>query len=127
MSLVLELFDELAELIVKVVHGPLDADQQVERHGDREADAGDCREEILLWDYLGDYCVCQVIRQGRRKAGDMQERKGIAYLNEQEFDFKCGFMGDSSAGGYQRRMVVRRDHRRVLEGRGRCLDFMICD
>lgn len=48
MALLLELFDELAELVGEAVHGPLEAGQQIERHDDGEADAGDCGEEILF-------------------------------------------------------------------------------
>lgn len=47
-ALLLELFDELAELVGEAVHGPLEAGQQVERHDDGEADAGDCGEEVLF-------------------------------------------------------------------------------
>ena len=36
MTLLLELFDELAELVGEAVHGPLETGQQVERHDDGE-------------------------------------------------------------------------------------------
>ena len=47
-ALLLELFDELAELVGEAVHGALEAGQQVERHDDGEADAGDCGQQILF-------------------------------------------------------------------------------
>ena len=47
-ALLLELFDELAELFGEAVHGALEAGQQVERHDDGEADAGDCGQEVLF-------------------------------------------------------------------------------
>lgn len=47
-ALVLELFDELAELFGEAVHGALEAGQQVERHDDGEADAGDCGQQVLF-------------------------------------------------------------------------------
>ena len=58
MALLLELFDELAELVGEAVHGPLEAGQQVERHDDGEADAGDCGEEVL---FHGDYLVTLLV------------------------------------------------------------------
>lgn len=47
-ALLLELFDELAELVGEAVHGALEAGQQVERHDDGEADAGDCSQQVLF-------------------------------------------------------------------------------
>lgn len=47
-ALLLELFDELAELFGEAVHGALEAGQQVERHDDGEADAGDCGQQVLF-------------------------------------------------------------------------------
>lgn len=47
-TLVLELFDELAELFGEAVHGALEAGQQVERHDDGKADAGDCSQQVLF-------------------------------------------------------------------------------
>ncbi len=47
-ALLLELFDELAELVGEAVHGALEAGQQVERHDDGEADAGDCGQQVLF-------------------------------------------------------------------------------
>lgn len=47
-ALLLELFDELAELFDEAVHGALEAGQQVERHDDGEADAGDCGQQVLF-------------------------------------------------------------------------------
>lgn len=58
MTLLLELFDELAELVGEAVHGPLEAGQQVERHDDGEADAGDCGEEVL---FHGDHLVTLLV------------------------------------------------------------------
>ena len=58
MALMLELFDELAELVGEAVQGPLEAGQQVERHDDGEADAGDCGEEIL---FHGDHLVTLLV------------------------------------------------------------------
>ena len=58
MALLLELFDELAELVGEAVHGPLEAGQQVERHDDGEADAGDCGEEVL---FHGDHLVTLLV------------------------------------------------------------------
>lgn len=58
MALLLELFDELAELVGEAVHGPLEAGQQIERHDDGEADAGDCGEEIL---FHGDHLVTLLV------------------------------------------------------------------
>lgn len=55
MALLLELFDELAELVGE---GPLEAGQQVERHDDGEADAGDCGEEVL---FHGDHLVTLLV------------------------------------------------------------------
>lgn len=43
-----ELFDQLAELVGEAVHGALEAGQEVERDDDREAYAGDGREEVLF-------------------------------------------------------------------------------
>ena len=40
MALLLELFDELAELLGEAVHGSLETGEQVERHDDGEADSG---------------------------------------------------------------------------------------
>lgn len=47
-ALLLELFDEFAELFGEAVHGALEAGQQVERHDDGEADAGDCGQQVLF-------------------------------------------------------------------------------
>lgn len=47
-ALLLELFDEFAELFGEAVHGALEAGQQVERHDDGEADAGDCSQQVLF-------------------------------------------------------------------------------
>ena len=47
-ALLLELFDEFAELFGEAVHGALEAGQQVERHDDGEADARDCGQEVLF-------------------------------------------------------------------------------
>lgn len=47
-ALLLELFDELAELFGEAVHGALEAGQQVKRHDDGEADAGDCSQQVLF-------------------------------------------------------------------------------
>lgn len=47
-ALLLELFDELAELFGEAVHGALEAGQQVKRHDDGEADAGDCGQQVLF-------------------------------------------------------------------------------
>lgn len=58
MALLLEFFDELAELVGEAVHGPLEASQQIERHDDGEADAGDCGEEIL---FHGDHLVTLLV------------------------------------------------------------------
>ena len=58
MTLLLELFDELAELFGEAVHGALEAGQQVERHDDGEADAGDCGEEVL---FHGDHLVTLLV------------------------------------------------------------------
>lgn len=70
MALLLELFDELAELVGEAVHGPLEAGQQVERHDDGEADAGDCGEEIL---FHGDHLVTFLVG---RVAGKRQPMRG---------------------------------------------------
>lgn len=75
MALLLELFDELAELIGEAVHGPLEAGQQVERHDDGEADAGDCGEEILFHgDHLVTLLVGGVMAEGM--AGKRQPMRG---------------------------------------------------
>lgn len=58
MALLLEFFDELAELVGEAVHRPLEAGQQVERHDDGEADAGDCGEEVL---FHGDHLVTLLV------------------------------------------------------------------
>lgn len=75
-----------------------------------------------------------MIRQwGQEGWRHANERKGIAYLSSRNPISSMRFMGDGSfrfvrlAGRYQMREAVRRDHRRVLESRERCLDFMICD
>ena len=47
-ALLLELFDELAELVGEAVHGALEAGQEIERDDDGEAYAGDGREEVLF-------------------------------------------------------------------------------
>ena len=68
MALLLELFDELAELVGEAVHGPLEAGQQIERHDDGEADAGDCGEEIL---FHGDHLVTLLVGRERwRRTGE---------------------------------------------------------
>lgn len=65
MALMLELFDELAELVGEAVHGPLEAGQQIERHDDGEADAGDCGEEVLFHgDHLITLLVGRVMAEG---------------------------------------------------------------
>lgn len=75
MALLLELFDELAELVGEAVHGPLEAGQQVERHDDGEADAGDCGEEILFHgDHLVTLLVGGVMAEGM--AGKRQPMRG---------------------------------------------------
>lgn len=75
MALLLELFDELAELVGEAVHGPLEASQQIERHDDGEADAGDCGEEILFHgDHLVTLLVGGVIAEGM--AGKRQPMRG---------------------------------------------------
>lgn len=66
MALLLELFDELAELVGEAVHGPLEAGQQVERHDDGEADAGDCGEEIL---FHGDHLVTLLVGEWLVRGG----------------------------------------------------------
>lgn len=70
MALLLELFDELAELVGEAVHGTLEAGQQVERHDDGEADAGDCGEEVL---FHGDHLVTLLVG---RVAGKRQPIRG---------------------------------------------------
>ena len=75
MTLLLELFDELAELVGEAVHGPLEAGQQVERHDDGEADAGDCGEEILFHgNHLVTLLVGGVMAEGM--AGKRQPMRG---------------------------------------------------
>lgn len=75
LALLLELFDELAELVGEAVHGPLEAGQQVERHDDGEADAGDCGEEILFHgDHLVTLLVGGVMAEGM--AGKRQPMRG---------------------------------------------------
>lgn len=75
MALLLELFDELAELVGEAVHGPLEAGQQIERHDDGEADAGDCGEEILFHgDHLVTLLVGGVMAEGM--AGKRQPMRG---------------------------------------------------
>lgn len=75
MALLLELFDELAELVGEAVHGPLEAGQQVERHDDGEADAGDCGEEVLFHgDHLVTLLVGGVMAEGM--AGKRQPMRG---------------------------------------------------
>ena len=75
MALLLELFDELAELVGEAVHGPLEAGQQVERHDDGEADAGDCGEEVLFHgDHLVTLLVGGVMAEGM--AGKRQPIRG---------------------------------------------------
>lgn len=75
MALLLELFDELAELVGEAVHGPLEAGQQVERHDDGEADAGDCGEEILFHgNHLVTLLVGGVMAEGM--AGKRQPMRG---------------------------------------------------
>ena len=61
-ALVLELFDELAELFGEAVHGALEAGQQVKRHDDGEADAGDCGQQILFHE---DHLTCWAMRKGQ--------------------------------------------------------------
>lgn len=61
-ALVLELFDELAELFGEAVHGALEAGQQVERHDDGEADAGDCSQQILFHE---DHLTCWAMGEGQ--------------------------------------------------------------
>ena len=63
-ALVLELFDEFAELFGEAVHGALEAGQQVERHDDGEADAGDCGQEVLF-------------HAGHLLAGDGKREEGV--------------------------------------------------
>lgn len=81
--------------------------------------------DSVSWDYLGDYCACQVIRQGGKEGWrHANERKGIDYLTSRDSTSIVCFLGGGSfrlvrsAGGYQRGEAVRRGHRRVLEGRG---------
>ena len=75
MALLLELFDERAELVGEAVHGPLEAGQQVERHDDGEADAGDCGEEILFHgNHLVTLLVGGVMAEGM--AGKRQPMRG---------------------------------------------------
>ena len=50
--------NDYAELVGEAVHGPLEAGQQIERHDDGEADAGDCGEEIL---FHGDHLVTLLV------------------------------------------------------------------
>lgn len=78
--------------------------------------------------------ACQVICQwGQEGWIQANGRKVIDYLSSRNSTSSMCFMGDSSfrfvrlARRNQRREVVRRDYHRVLKGRGRCLDFMICD
>lgn len=75
-----------------------------------------------------------MIRQwGQEGWKQANERKGIAYLSSRNSISSVRFMvmarsvRSVSWRVSEGELAVRRDHRRVLEGRGRCLDFMICD
>lgn len=84
----------------------------------------------LPWGLL---CLSGDSSRGKEGWKHANERKGISYLMSRNSTSSVCVMGDGSfrfvrlAGRYQRREVVRRDYHRVLKGRGRCLDFMICD